>query len=217
MTDWVETIDALLPQTQCTRCGYDGCRPYAEAIATGTPHNQCPPGGQALIEKLSQLLDRPELPLNPENGSEQPPLVAVIAEDQCIGCTKCIQACPVDAILGAGKKMHTVLTDECSGCELCITPCPVDCISMVPATPESTQLLSWSDTEARAQHYRKRYENRGVRLAKRQQADRRQYQDNKVTQVADHNAQRADKLAYIRAAMQRRNQHKGTPDESTHS
>jgi electron transport complex protein RnfB len=126
-------IDALLPQTQCTRCGYQGCRPYAEAIARGEAAiNQCPPGGAATIAGLAALLRREALPLNPANGAEGPPLVAVIDEAACIGCAKCLPPCPVDAIIGARKQMHTVIAALCTGCELCIAPCPVDCISMAP-------------------------------------------------------------------------------------
>ncbi len=129
----VEQIDALLPQTQCGQCGYPGCRPYAEAIAAGDADiNRCPPGGEATIENLADLLGVEPKPLDPEAGEEKPPEVAWIDEDVCIGCTKCIQACPVDAILGAPKQMHTILEDECTGCELCVDPCPVDCIHMVP-------------------------------------------------------------------------------------
>jgi electron transport complex protein RnfB len=126
-------IDALLPQTQCTRCGYQGCRPYAEAIARGEAGiNQCPPGGSATIARLAALLGREPLPLNPAHGLEGPPLVAQIDEAACIGCAKCLPPCPVDAIIGARKQMHTVLLALCTGCELCIAPCPVDCISLVP-------------------------------------------------------------------------------------
>jgi Na+-translocating ferredoxin:NAD+ oxidoreductase subunit B len=141
-----DEIDALLPQTQCTRCGYQGCRPYAEAIADGeAPINQCPPGGTATIAALAALLHRDALPLNPANGVEGPPLVALIDEAACIGCAKCLPPCPVDAIIGARKQMHTIITALCTGCELCIAPCPVDCISMVarsvladaPAAPDA--------------------------------------------------------------------------------
>jgi len=130
-----DDIDALLPQTQCTRCGYTGCRPYAEAIANGGAEiNQCPPGGSATIAALSTLLHRAVLPLNPANGAEGPPLVAQIDEAACIGCAKCLPPCPVDAIVGARKQMHTVIIDLCTGCELCVAPCPVDCIKMAPRT-----------------------------------------------------------------------------------
>ena len=129
----VDRIDALLPQTQCGQCNYPGCRPYAEAIASGeAPINQCPPGGEAGIRALADLLGVEPLPLNPENGVEEPPKVALIDEAACIGCTLCIHACPVDAIVGAPKLMHTVIADECTGCDLCLPPCPVDCIRMVP-------------------------------------------------------------------------------------
>ncbi|MDH3066164.1 electron transport complex subunit RsxB [Achromobacter insolitus] len=129
-----DRIDALLPQTQCTKCGYDGCRPYADAIADGAaPINRCPPGGDEGIAALSALLDVPALPLDTTRGEPGPLLVARIDEAHCIGCTLCIQACPVDAIVGANKHMHTVLADWCTGCDLCVAPCPVDCIQMVPA------------------------------------------------------------------------------------
>lgn len=133
----VDQIDDLLPQTQCGQCGYPGCKPYAEAIANGDDINKCPPGGEATIKKLADLLGVEAKPLN-EAQTENVKRVAYIREDECIGCTKCIQACPVDAIVGASKLMHTVLTDECTGCDLCVEPCPVDCIDMVPlaVTPE---------------------------------------------------------------------------------
>ena len=132
--DLIRAIDALLPQTQCTRCGYDGCRPYARAIAAGEAGiNQCPPGGDAVIASIARLVGRPAQPLNPANGEYRTPQVAVIDEDVCIGCTQCILACPVDAIVGAAKLMHTVIASWCTGCELCIAPCPVDCIALLPA------------------------------------------------------------------------------------
>ncbi|WP_285764291.1 electron transport complex subunit RsxB [Biformimicrobium ophioploci] len=135
----VDQIDSILPQTQCGQCGYPGCRPYAEAIANGDAINKCPPGGQATINQLANLLDVEAVPLDEEHGSEDIKKVAFIREDECIGCTKCIQACPVDAILGAAKQMHTVIADECTGCDLCVEPCPVDCIDMIPVetTPRS--------------------------------------------------------------------------------
>jgi electron transport complex protein RnfB len=133
----VDKIDAILPQTQCGQCGYPGCRPYAEAISRGEADiNQCPPGGQPGINALAELLGRDPTPLDPEHGVEKPKMVAVIDENTCIGCTLCIQACPVDAILGASKQMHTIIEAECTGCELCIPPCPVECIDMVPISEE---------------------------------------------------------------------------------
>lgn len=130
----VEQINAVLPQTQCGQCNYPGCKPYAEAIAAGeAPINQCPPGGQEGIKKLAELLDVEVMELNPENGSEAADQVVEIIEPDCIGCTKCIQVCPVDAIVGAAKQMHTVILDECTGCDLCIPACPVDCIIKIPA------------------------------------------------------------------------------------
>ena len=132
--DMVAHIDALLPQTQCTRCGYTGCAPYAAAIAGGEAQiNQCPPGGRATISRLAELLHRAELPLNPVHGEEIPPRVAWIDEARCIGCARCLAPCPVDAIVGASKYMHTVLIERCTGCELCLPPCPVDCIELRPA------------------------------------------------------------------------------------
>jgi electron transport complex protein RnfB len=132
--DVVARLDALLPQTQCTRCGYAGCRPYAAAIAAGEAQlNQCPPGGRNTIHALAVLLGQDVLPLNPANGIESPPQVAWIDESRCIGCARCLPPCPVDAIVGAAKFMHTVLIDRCTGCELCIAPCPVDCIELRPA------------------------------------------------------------------------------------
>lgn len=133
----VEKIDAILPQTQCGQCGFPGCKPYAEAIARGEAEiNQCPPGGDEGVHKLAELLGKDFKPLNAEHGTTKPKSVAIIDEQTCIGCTLCIQACPVDAILGAPKQMHTILASECTGCELCIAPCPVDCISMVEIKPE---------------------------------------------------------------------------------
>src|SRR3989441_6942093 len=132
-TALVERIDALLPQTQCRRCGYEGCRPYADAIAHGSAGiNRCPPGGEDTIAALAKLLGTPRLPLDRARGETGPLLGARIDESACIGCTLCIAACPVDAIVGAPKLMHTVLADRCTGCELCVPPCPVDCIALVP-------------------------------------------------------------------------------------
>ena len=140
----VEQIDELLPQTQCGQCGFPGCRPYAESIAAGDVINKCPPGGQSTINAIANLLDVPAPELDAEHGVEsEVKTVAYIREDECIGCTKCIQACPVDAILGAAKLMHTVITDECTGCDLCVEPCPVDCIDMLPVE-ETIADWKWS-------------------------------------------------------------------------
>ncbi|MFT5707802.1 MAG: electron transport complex protein RnfB [Oceanospirillaceae bacterium] len=136
----VNQIDEILPQTQCGQCGHPGCRPYAESIANGEAINKCPPGGQATIEALANLLDIEVLELDGEHDENPIKTVAYIREDECIGCTKCIQACPVDAILGAAKQMHTVIIDECTGCDLCVAPCPVDCIDMLPL---ATNITNW--------------------------------------------------------------------------
>lgn len=153
-----DQIEDLLPQTQCTKCGYPACRPYAEAIAIGTAnYNQCPPGGAEGIARLARLLGKPVIPLNPINGKERSRPVAVIDESLCIGCTLCIQACPVDAIVGAAKQMHTVLPELCTGCDLCVAPCPVDCIEMVEATPGRTGWDAWSQQQADAARERHRY------------------------------------------------------------
>ncbi len=139
----VEQLDALLPQTQCGQCGHPGCRPYAEGIANGEAINKCPPGGQATINAIADLLSVDAPSLDEEHGEEADiKKVAYIREDECIGCTKCIQACPVDAILGAAKHMHTIITDECTGCDLCVEPCPVDCIDMIPVA-ETVQDWKW--------------------------------------------------------------------------
>jgi len=155
-----EKIDALLPQTQCTKCGYSGCKPYAQALSENKAEiNQCPPGGEAGIKKLASLLGIEEKPLNPEFGIEQSRKVAFIIEEDCIGCTKCLPPCPVDAILGANKQMHTVIADECTGCELCIDPCPVDCIIM-----QDIKFPSWD--QSMADHAKQRYQNKQLRLEK---------------------------------------------------
>jgi electron transport complex protein RnfB len=139
----IEKIDSILPQTQCGQCGYPGCKPYATAIANGDADiNQCPPGGDDGIHKLADLLGVDFKPLNEEHGVPKPKSVAIIDEKTCIGCTLCIQACPVDAILGSAKHMHTIIEKECTGCELCLPPCPVDCIDMVPIK-ETTENWKW--------------------------------------------------------------------------
>jgi electron transport complex protein RnfB len=156
-TTLADRVDALLPQTQCSKCGYDGCRPYAAAIAAGDADiNRCPPGGEDGVRVLAELLGRPAPALDRTRGQPGPLMVAVIDETHCIGCTLCIDACPVDAIVGAAKRMHTVLDDLCSGCDLCVAPCPVDCIDMVPAG------RAWTEQDARGG--RDRHEHRARRL-----------------------------------------------------
>jgi len=159
-----ETIDAALPQTQCTRCGYPDCRAYAEAIADGAPINQCPPGGAQGIVRLAAITGRPVEPLNPANGIEGPRHLAVIDEAWCIGCTLCLKACPVDCIVGGPKAMHTVIDALCTGCELCIPVCPVDCISLQPVTGERTGWDAWSP--AQADEARERYAQHQARDAR---------------------------------------------------
>lgn len=205
MTTLADRIDALLPQTQCTKCGFAGCRPYAEAIAGGDAQiNQCPPGGRAGIDTLAALTGRPPLPLNPAHGVEQPLRVAVIDEALCIGCTLCIQACPVDAIVGATRRMHNVLPQHCTGCDLCVAPCPMDCIAMVAVTPAR----AW--TEADADRSRARYLARNARLA-REKLENEQRLAAKAIAKLDEIAARDDltdagkarKQAVVQAAIER--------------
>jgi electron transport complex protein RnfB len=173
----IQSIDALLPQTQCGKCGHPGCKPYAEGIASGEPINKCPPGGNETIAALAELLAVPILELDITRGSA-PAQIAYIREAECIGCTKCIQACPIDAIVGAAKLMHTVIIDECTGCDLCVAPCPVDCIEMRPL-PSNTVLpivgglaLTPQARQARTlkrDHARRRFEQRNARLQREEQ------------------------------------------------
>ncbi|AWM93998.1 electron transport complex subunit RsxB [Pseudomonas sp. 31-12] len=173
----IQRIDALLPQTQCGKCGHPGCKPYAEGIASGEPINKCPPGGSETIAALADLLKVPVLELDVSRGPA-PAQIAYIREAECIGCTKCIQACPVDAIVGAAKLMHTVIVDECTGCDLCVAPCPVDCIEMRPL-PLATVLpivggLAFSLEEQQARtakrnHARRRFEQRNARLCREEE------------------------------------------------
>jgi electron transport complex protein RnfB len=188
----VDRIDALLPQTQCTKCSYSGCRPYAEAIERGEAEiNRCPPGGEAGIRALAALLGRAPLPLDPTCGAEGPRRVAVIDEARCIGCALCLHACPVDAIAGAAKHMHTVITALCSGCDLCLPPCPVDCIEMVPAKGNDAL---W-DRE-RADAARHRFERRNSRLA-RERTERRAHPSQRDASRAQR------KRATVQAAIDR--------------
>jgi Na+-translocating ferredoxin:NAD+ oxidoreductase subunit B len=183
-------LNNALPQTQCTRCGFPDCASYASAMAEGqAPINQCPPGGQAGIERLAALTGQPVQPLNPAHGVEGPRHVAIIDEAWCIGCTLCIKACPTDAILGANKMMHTVIEPWCTGCELCIPVCPVDCIALENVTGTASGWAAWSPELA--QTARHRYEGRQQRLAREAQ----QHQDNMVAKaehkLADLNTQNA--------------------------
>ncbi|MFT3856051.1 MAG: electron transport complex subunit RsxB [Aquabacterium sp.] len=163
-----DRINALLPQTQCTRCGFPDCESYAQAIARGEAAiNQCPPGGAEGVRRLAELTGLPELPLSAEHGQEGPRLLAVIDENWCIGCTLCIKACPVDCIIGTNKHMHTVVEDQCTGCELCVPVCPVDCISLVPAhvqTPAPTGWAAW--TQPQADEARERHDFRKIRVVR---------------------------------------------------
>ncbi|HEY4646482.1 MAG TPA: RnfABCDGE type electron transport complex subunit B [Steroidobacteraceae bacterium] len=165
----IDAIDALLPQTQCTRCGYPGCRPYARAIAAGDADiNQCPPGGNSTIRALATHLGREFAPLNPRYGTETQPLVAVIDEDRCIGCAKCLPACPVDAIVGAHRVMHTVLSADCTGCALCLSPCPVDCIDMrllTDARGNPLPIAGFALLQRQAPNHRRRYDAHVTRRA----------------------------------------------------
>ncbi len=200
-----EKINTLLPQTQCAQCGFEGCGPYAEAIAAGAADiNRCPPGGAKGIRSLAALLALPFRPLDPKHGVERPRRVAFIDEAHCIGCTLCIQACPVDAIVGAPKQMHTVLLALCSGCDLCIAPCPVDCIAMLPADSV------WDARCAKAA--RARFEARQLRLAR-----------DKL-ELAEHLEQKAakklagatpDKRAAIQAAIERARARRAATERST--
>lgn len=185
--DLVESIDHWLPQTQCTQCGYPRCRDYARAVAEGRADiNQCPPGGQATIDGLAGLLDRSTKPLNPDYGTHRRRTLVRIDEARCIGCTLCIEACPVDAIVGAAKRMHTVIESECTGCELCLPPCPVDCIDVLPASPQGGDDSPWRDyTREQSDRARRRTEARLKRLARRE-GERRLATRHKQARTGGH-------------------------------
>jgi electron transport complex protein RnfB len=220
-----ERVDALLPQTQCTRCGYPNCREYAEALVHGrTELNRCPPGGAPTIAALAAVLGRRPMPLDPACGRERPWVVARIDESACIGCTLCIQACPVDAILGAAKRMHTVIEDECTGCELCIRPCPVDCIVLAPMrllpaggevqeSPVSQPFAAFLDRwmAERSTRARRRFRAREQRLPRlgRARAERRRH---KAAAMPGRDADRITKQAVIRAAVERARQRRDARD-----
>jgi electron transport complex protein RnfB len=163
-----DQLENALPQTQCTKCGYPACRPYAEAMANGAAsYNQCPPGGQEGVVRLASILGKPVIPLDISHGLERERPVAKIEEAYCIGCTLCIQACPVDAIIGAPKQMHSVISELCTGCDLCVAPCPVDCISMLPVTTGHTGWDAWSQSQA--DKSRQLYTLRNQRLIREKQ------------------------------------------------
>ena len=205
----IQRIDALLPQTQCGKCGHPGCKPYAEGIAQGEPINKCPPGGRETIAALAELMKIPVLELDTSRGAA-PAQIAFIREAECIGCTKCIQACPVDAIVGAAKLMHTVLIDECTGCDLCVAPCPVDCIEMRPL-PTASVLpivggLAFSAAEQQARtakrnHARRRFEQRNARL--RREEEQRQAERLARTQRAAQAKEQEPPLDPVQAALER--------------
>jgi electron transport complex protein RnfB len=207
-----DQIEDLLPQTQCTKCGYPACRPYAEAIADGSAsYNQCPPGGMEGVARLANLLGKKVIPINPVNGVERPRPVAFIDEDICIGCTLCIQACPVDAIAGAAKQMHTVVADLCTGCDLCVAPCPVDCIYMIDVTPGKTGWDAWSQQQA--DDARERHDFRALRLKREKEENDARLAAKAAAKLAvlqgetaiseEEKAEQARKKAIIQAAIER--------------
>ena len=207
-----DQIEDLLPQTQCTKCGYPACRPYAEAIADGSAnYNQCPPGGIEGVARLAHLLGKPVIPINPVNGVERPRPVAFIDENICIGCTLCIQACPVDAIAGAAKQMHTVVAELCTGCDLCVAPCPVDCIYMIEVTPGKTGWDAWSQQQADAA--RERHDFRIARLKREKEENDARLAAKAAAKLAavqsetpiseEEKAEQARKKAIIQDAIER--------------
>jgi electron transport complex protein RnfB len=193
----IAQIDSILPQTQCRQCGFDGCKPYATAIANGEARiNQCPPGGDVGIHALADVTGLPFEPLNTAHGEHKPKALAVIDETVCIGCTLCLQACPVDAILGAHKYMHTVIAKECTGCELCIAPCPVDCIDMIeldvqPSVEQQKEL---------ADNARTRFEFRQARISRDKQARAQQYADFKTDKAQSSQPNTAPAASKLTAA-----------------
>ncbi|MDP3843551.1 MAG: electron transport complex subunit RsxB [Oxalobacteraceae bacterium] len=212
-----DLIEDILPQTQCTKCGYPACRPYAEAIASGAADiNQCPPGGAEGVRRLAQLLGKTTSPINPANGLERSRPVAVIDEALCIGCTLCTQACPVDAIVGAAKQMHTVLPDHCTGCDLCVAPCPVDCIAMVNVTGIRTGWDAWSQAQADAARARHNFRTERLRREKAENNARLAAKANaklksveaEVTVTVQEQTEQARKKAIIQAAIARAQQKK---------
>lgn len=208
MNDLAARLHAVLPQTQCTRCGFPDCAGYAQAMAVGEAEiNQCPPGGAEGVARLAGLTGRPPLPLNPANGTEGPRAVAVIDERWCIGCTLCIEVCPTDAILGSNKLMHTVVEAYCTGCELCVPVCPVDCISLENASADRTGWQAWSP--AQAAEALQRYEARKSRLERETEQHRTRLESTAAAKLADlpgqadgaEGAEAAHKRAVIEAAL----------------
>ena len=205
-----DRLEAALPQTQCTRCGYPDCRGYALAMAEGSADiNRCPPGGAEGIRRLAALTGRPPRPLDPARGHEGPRALAVIDEAWCIGCTLCIKACPVDCIVGASKLMHTVIDPLCTGCELCVPVCPVDCIAMVPVTGADTGWQAWSDAQAAEARERYAFHRRRLEREQRDNDERLAARaEAKLTDLAGHStitdpAVLAAKRAVVEAALQR--------------
>jgi electron transport complex protein RnfB len=207
-----DQLEDLLPQTQCTKCGYPACRPYAEAMARGeAAHNQCPPGGGEGVARLAAVLGKPVIPINPVNGKERPRPVAFIDESLCIGCTLCIQACPVDAILGAPKQMTTILPSLCTGCDLCVEPCPVACITMHPVTGNSSGWDAWTQEQADAA--RDRHDFRLLRLQREKEENAQRLKakaeaklkavTDEATNTAEELAEKERKRAIIAAALAR--------------
>ncbi len=207
-----DRLEDLLPQTQCTKCGYPSCRLYAEAIAEGSAnYNQCPPGGAEGVARLASALGKPVITINPVNGAERERPVAVIDEGACIGCTLCIQACPVDAIVGAAKQMHTVIPELCTGCDLCVAPCPVDCIAMLSVTPGQTGWAAWSQEQAdaardryhaRTARLRREKEDNDARLAAKAAAKLKEVENMETLDEAER-AEKERKRAIIQAAIER--------------
>ncbi len=211
-----DRIDAALPQTQCTRCGFPDCRAYAQAIAAGDAAiNQCPPGGAEGVRRLSLITGQPVIALNPAHGSEGPRRLAVIDEAWCIGCTLCIKACPVDCIVGAPKLMHTVVDQQCTGCELCVPACPVDCISMTPVTGELGGWDAWS--AGAADESRERYAWHRERVARELRENDERLAARAASKLADLQAHSTindaaaleAKRAVVQAALARARAHRG--------
>jgi len=205
-----QAIDAVLPQTQCTRCGEPDCQRYAQAVADGRAAiNRCPPGGDEGVARLARLTGQPVLPLDPTCGTEAPLALAVIDEAWCIGCTLCIKACPVDCIIGASKRMHTVIDDQCTGCELCVPVCPVDCIAMVPISGARTGWAAWSAQQADAS--KERYQFHQLRVAREQIEHDERLAAKAMAKLADlprltkggNDTEMARKRAVIEAALER--------------